>query len=228
MTAYPINLDVTGRDCLVVGGGGVGARKARGLAEVGAAVTVVSPEVTPALRKLAETGAVIWAARGYQSTDMAGRFLAFAASGDAAVNQQVVADARRAGVLCNAADRPEAGDFTLPAVLRRGELTIAISTGGASPALARRVRMTLEATFGPEYETALRLLGAARARLLAGGHDPDDHRRRFHALLDGGLMELLRDGRTGAVDRLLRETLGPDFDLKTLIPMETDGPAPGR
>lgn len=228
MTTYPINLDVAGRDCLVVGGGGVGARKTRGLVDCGAAVTVVSPEAAPSLRELADAGKMNWAARSYRSEDMAGRFLAFAASGDASVNEQVVADARQAGVLCNSADRPEAGDFTLPAVLRRGDLTIAISTGGASPALSRRIRMTLEATFGPEYETALRLLGTARARLLAGGHDPDDHRRRFRALLDGGLLELLRDGRTEELDRLLRETLGSAFDLKTLIPMETDGPAPGR
>jgi precorrin-2 dehydrogenase/sirohydrochlorin ferrochelatase len=228
MTAYPINLDVAGRDCLVVGGGGVGARKARGLADCGAAVTVVSPEAGAPLRELAEAGAVVWAAREYRSEDMAGRFLAFAASGAASVNERVVADARRAGVLCNSADRPEAGDFTLPAALRRGDLTIAISTGGASPALSRRVRMTLEAAFGPEYETALRLLGAARSRLLARGHDPDGHRRRFRALLDGGLLELLRDGRTAELDRLLRETLGPGFDWKTLTSKESDGPAPGR
>jgi precorrin-2 dehydrogenase/sirohydrochlorin ferrochelatase len=228
MTAYPINLDVTGRDCLVVGGGGVGARKARGLLDCSAAVTVVSPEISPALRELAASGRVNWAGRGYRSEDMAGRFLAFAACGDAAVNERVVTDARRAGVLCNAADRPEAGDFTLPAVLRRGSLAIAVSSGGASPALSRRIRMTLEETFGPEYETALDLLGAARRRLLAREHDPEDHRRRFRALLDGGLLALLRNGEDAAADRLLREILGSGFDLKTLTSKETDDPAPGR
>lgn len=228
MTVYPVNLDVAGRDCLVVGGGGVGARKARGLADCGAAVTVISPTAAPSLRALAEDGKIAWSERSYRSGDMNGRFLVFAAAGDAAVNAQVVADARRAGVLCNAADRPSEGDFTLPAVLRRGALTLAVSTGGASPALSRRIRMTLEETFGPEYETALTILGAARARLLAREHDPDGHRDQFRALLDNGLLALLRDGRNGAADRLLRETLGPDFDLETLTQEETDGPFRGR
>jgi precorrin-2 dehydrogenase/sirohydrochlorin ferrochelatase len=228
MTLYPVNLDVSGRDCLVVGGGGVGARKARGLADCGAAVTVISPAAAPALQELAEAGRIVWAQRGYRSEDMAGRFLVFAASGDAAANVRVVADARRAGVLCNAADRPGEGDFALPAVLRRGALTLAVSTGGASPALSRRIRMTLEETFGPEYETALTILGAARARLLAREHDPDGHRDQFRALLDRGLLALLRDGRNDAVDRLLRETLGPEFDLETLTQEETDGPFRGR
>ncbi len=228
MTVYPINLVVTGRDCLVVGGGGVGARKARGLVDCGAAVTVISPAVAPALRELADAGEIAWAERGYRSGDVNGRFLVFAASGDPEINARVVADARRAGALCNAADRPGEGDFTLPAVLRRGALTLAVSTGGASPALSRRIRMTLEETFGSEYETALELLGAARARLLAREHDPDGHRDRFRALLDDGLLALLRDGRNDAVDRLLRETLGPEFDLETLTQKETDGPSRGR
>jgi precorrin-2 dehydrogenase/sirohydrochlorin ferrochelatase len=216
MTVYPVNLDVAGRDCLVVGGGEVGLRKTRGLLDCGAAVTVISPAAAPALRELAETGEIAWAERGYRSGDMNGRFLVFAAAGDAGVNAQVVSDARRAGVLCNAADRPGEGDFTLPAVLRRGDLALAVSTGGASPALSRRIRITLAETFGPEYETALKILGAARARLLAREHDPDGHRDQFRALLDGGLLALLRDGRNDAVDRLLQKTLGPDFDLETL------------
>ena len=244
MMDYPVNLDVRGRSCLVVGGGGVGARKARGLVDCDAAVAVVSPEVASPLRELADAGRLVWTPRGYRSDDMAGRFLAFAAAGDPEVNRRVVADARRERVLCNAADRPEEGDFTLPAVLRRGALSIAVSTGGASPALARRVRMTLEATFGPEYERALEILGAARTRLLARGHDPDDHRRRFRAVLDGGLVEMLREGRDAEADRLLRDILeseareksdgagaqprptvpGPDAPARK----ENDGPADGR
>lgn len=210
MTYYPINLDVRGRRCLVVGGGSVGARKARTLADCGAVVVVISPESDPALKALADAGCVTLKPRPYRSSDLAGVFLAFAATDNADTNRQVREDARRLSILCNIADRPEDCDFTLPARVVQGDLVITVSTSGKSPALSKQLRKELQKRFGPEYAQALRLLGAVRERLLAAGHDPEGHKHLLRGLLEDGLIRHLQAGRTDAVDILLKETLGPE------------------
>lgn len=238
MPVYPINLHVAGRRCLVVGGGAVGARKALQLVRCGAAVTVVSPAVDAALEPAIAGGAVRWEAREYRSADLApvpadatppagapgetpapsgAVFLVIAATDAPAVNARVRADARREGVLCNVADQPEACDFTLPAVVSRGDLTVAVSTSGRSPALARKLRKELEALLGEEYAVGLRLMGAARKRLLGEGRDPETHGRQFRQVIEGGLIPLLKEGRIAEVDRLLREALGEGYTFESLM-----------
>lgn len=238
MPVYPINLHVAGRRCLVVGGGGVGARKALQLVRCGAAVTVVSPAVDAALGPAIAGGAVRWEARGYRSADLAPDppervpdvgasgeapsdsatvFLVIAATDAPAVNAKVREDARRVGVLCNIADQPEACDFTLPAVVSRGDLTITVSTSGKSPALARQLRKEMEALLGEEYAVGLRLMGAARKKLLGEGRDPETHRRQFRQVIDGGLISFIKEGRVAEVDRLLREALGDGYTFESLM-----------
>jgi len=139
--AYPITLtNLRGALVVMVGGGAVSARKLRGLLAVGAEVRLISPAVTPELRALADSGAITWHARAYQPGDLAGARLVFAATDQRAVNAQVADDAAALGLLCNVADDPRAGDFHLPAVHRAPGLLVAVSTAGASPARAKRLR----------------------------------------------------------------------------------------
>ena len=157
-------LDLRNRRCLVVGGGPVGERKVRSLLECGAGVVLVSPTLTAELARLVSTGRVVHHARTFRRADVRGCMVAVAATGCAATDRAVAAAARQARVLVNAVDRPAACDFILPSVLRRGELQIAVSSGGRSPALAREIRRRLEALFGPEYAELVERTGQARRR----------------------------------------------------------------
>ena len=155
---YMACLDLEGRSCLVVGAGPVGAEKARGLLECGARVTVVAPQAVAELRSLP----VEWLARRYESSDLDRRLLVVAARDHEDVNRQVFADAEARGLLCNVADVPELCSFILPAVHRQGPIAVAVSTGGASPALAQRIRSEIAAVVGPEHAELARTLRALR------------------------------------------------------------------
>jgi precorrin-2 dehydrogenase/sirohydrochlorin ferrochelatase len=144
---YPIFLDLSGRRCVVVGGGGVADRKARKLLQARAEVVVISPEVGAEL----ESVAVEIHRREYREGDLEGAYLAFAATNVRKVNAAVAREAKERGIPVNVADSPSEGDFALPSTLRRGRLQVAVSTGGASPTLARRIRGELEGAFGPEW-----------------------------------------------------------------------------
>jgi precorrin-2 dehydrogenase / sirohydrochlorin ferrochelatase len=155
---YPIFLDLSGRRCVVVGGGEVANRKARKLLQARARVVVISPEIKPEL----ESMAIEVHRRPYEGGDLEGAHLAFAATDSREVNASVAREAKERGVPVNVADKPSEGDFALPSTLRRGRLQVAVSTGGASPALARRIRDELEVVFGPEWAGILEELYAAR------------------------------------------------------------------
>jgi siroheme synthase-like protein len=159
---YPIFLDLRDRPCLVVGGGPVAEGKVCGLLTAGARVTVVSPTLTPLLARLAAEGALAYRARGYEPGDLAGMALALAASGDRALSARVLEEGRARGVWVNAADDPERCDFFLPALLRRGALAVAVSTGGVSPALTRAVRDALERQLPAELGALVELVGEVR------------------------------------------------------------------
>ena len=198
MRYYPVNLDIRGRACLVVGGGRVGARKVDTLLKCGAIVTVVSPEAAPALDRLAEKDAIVLERREYRSSDVEGQFLVIGATDDEGLNRQIHADAERRGLLCNIADRPEICNFILPAIVRRGDFMLAISTAGKSPAFAKHMRQRLEAQFGPEYGRLLDLMGAIRRKLLAEAHEPEAHKPLFERLIAGDLLELVKTGKNGS------------------------------
>jgi siroheme synthase-like protein len=159
---FPAFLDVRRRRCLVVGGGAIALRKVRGLLECGARVTVVSPALVPALARLATMGAIEYRARPFRRADARGAMLVIAATGVAAVDDEVAAAARSHGALINAVDRPARCDFIYGSVLRRGELQIAVSTGGRAPALAREIRRRLEPVVGTDYGPLVERVGRAR------------------------------------------------------------------
>lgn len=216
MRYYPLFLDIRERACLVVGGGKVGARKAKGLLTAGARVTVVSPVMDAALEALSPHEGLSLKRRVYRPGDMAGIFLVIGATDNPELNRQIKSDAQATKSLCNVADQPQLCDFILPAVVNQGDLALAITTAGKSPALAKRLRRQLQDQFGPEYAKLTALLGAIRTRLLDTEHDPEGHRQVFKALLDEDILGLLRADRITDINALLKEILGPGYDYMSL------------
>jgi len=160
---YPMLLNISGKRCVVVGGGRVALRKVRALIEHGASVEVISPTLCLELNKLAETSEIKLLRRQYQAGDLKRALLAIAATDDKDINQQVVKEAKDRAVLVNAVDNLENSDFIVPSYARRGDITIAVSTAGRSPALARKIRTKLEKELGDEYASLVSLIGEVRA-----------------------------------------------------------------
>jgi siroheme synthase-like protein len=206
MGFYPIFIDMSRRRCVVIGGGAVAQRRIKGLLAAGAAVTVVSPLITDALGDLVAQGALRHVARVYQAGDLAGCQLAFVATGDSEVNQAVVSEAQLRGVWINSADDPENCDFILPAVVRRGELSIAISTGGASPATTRAVREELENYFTADYARLVQIAGAVRGELKKISLTASAE--EWNRALKGEFRRLLKRDRDEQAKALLRKSLG--------------------
>ncbi|MFO7753842.1 MAG: bifunctional precorrin-2 dehydrogenase/sirohydrochlorin ferrochelatase [Desulfobacteraceae bacterium] len=219
MRYYPANLDVKGKSCLVVGGGEVGARKAKTLAACGADVTVLSPEFSERCSRLEAEG-VRLLCRKYSKEELDGVFLVFAATDDPCLNRTIKQDADEKTTLCNIADWPEGSGFVLPAVVSRGDLVLTVSTGGRSPALAKKIRQKLETEFGPEYETMLILMGRIRDRLLSRARDPETHKHQFRELIDRGLLTLIIQGNKTEIDNLLKSVLGDGFEYDDLMTEE--------
>lgn len=181
MALFPMFVKLEGRLCLVVGAGRVAEAKIRSLLVTGAAVRVVGRSPTSVVKRLARTGKISWTPREFNPGDLDGVVVVVSATSPE-VNERVCWEARRRGVLCNVVDEPMRCDFYYPAVVRRGDLQIAISTGGNSPALAQRLRKELEKRFGPEYESWVRELGKARKKLLERVANPRHRRRLLHRL----------------------------------------------
>lgn len=163
---FPMLVSLTQRKCLVVGAGRIAAAKIEGLLACGASVTVVSPRAVPEIRRRAIAGTLLWRGRPFRSRDLDGAFLAVAATNSKKTNAAVFRACVERSVLCNSVDDPEHCDFIYPAVVRRGPLQIAISTGGRSPALAARLRMELERQFGREWAAWVEEMGQRRQSLL--------------------------------------------------------------
>ena len=179
---FPIFLKLESRPCLVVGAGTIAECKIQGLLAECASLKVVAPEATAQIRQWASAGAIDWHQRKFQSGDLEGKFLVIVATSSRDVNSRVFIEAHAKGILCNAVDDPPNCDFYYPAVVRRGDLQIAISTGGQSPALAQRIRQELEQQFGPEYESWVAELGKQREELAVSDLDPDVRKRILHEL----------------------------------------------
>jgi precorrin-2 dehydrogenase / sirohydrochlorin ferrochelatase len=217
MRYYPVHLDIQNRNCLVVGGGGVGTRKVITLLDCGANVIVISPVVSHQLRDYAISGRIKLKERPYQSGDLDDMFLVIGATDDEALNRQISSDADHLNTLCNIVDRPQVCNFILPAIVQRDDLVITISTSGKSPALAKKLRKSLEFQFGEEYAVFLRLMGAIRKNLLSQSHEPEAHKHLFEQLIDAGLIVMIQKGKTAEIDALLFEILGEGYNFRELM-----------
>ncbi|MCY3921933.1 MAG: bifunctional precorrin-2 dehydrogenase/sirohydrochlorin ferrochelatase [Chloroflexi bacterium] len=204
---YPVFFDLKDRSVLVIGGGRLALEKVEGLLAAGARVSVVAHGLTEELAALRDAGRIEHLARDYQSGDMHGRALVMAAGGDTSANASLHADARAVGVPLNAADDPANCDFILPAVVRRAPLTVAISTGGGSPAMARRVREELSDYLDAETSSLAELVAEVRAELREQGVFRSIPAEAWQTAMDGQLRILLAQRRRDEAKTLLLSRL---------------------
>lgn len=216
MAFYPAWLDLRDRLALLVGGGQVAGRKLASLLEAGARVRLVAPRLAPETSARLPHPRVEHHPRAFAASDLAGVWLAICATDDQTVNRAVATACEAARIFVNVVDVPDLCGFIVPASFRRGELTVAVSTGGAGPAVARRLRERLEADFGPEWGPYLALMRAARDWVKAQGRPAAANRPVFFALADAGLLELIARRDWAALEARLAAILGPGADLTAL------------
>jgi siroheme synthase-like protein len=196
MTAlFPMFLKLDDCKCVVVGAGSIAAQKLDGLLDSGADVQVVAPEASGKIQELARSGRVAWVQTEFQAEHLAGALLVIAATGNPAVNEQVYRAAQERGVLCNSVDEPERCDFFYPAVVRRGDLQIAISTAGKSPALAQRIRQELEEQFDSSYVSWLQWLGTVRQLFFQRQVEPGLRKQTLHRISARAVFERFKSFR---------------------------------
>jgi siroheme synthase-like protein len=206
MAYYPVFIELRGRACLVIGGGREAQRKVEGLLAAEGNVTVVAPALTDDLKRLLAAGRIAWTERAYREGDVDGYEVVMVATDDGAVNAEVAAEGKRRRVWVNAADDPANCDFILPAVIRKGSITVAASTGGGSPALARRLREELEAYLTEEMPALAELLKEVRAELRSRGVLPDAE--VWQQAIDEELRVLLAQRKYRQAKTRLLEALG--------------------
>jgi precorrin-2 dehydrogenase/sirohydrochlorin ferrochelatase len=185
--------------------------------DCGAMVIVVSPEVTEKIEELSNKGLIKLKRRGFKPTDIDQMFLVIGATDNPELNRQIHSAAERIGMLCNIADRPEVCNFILPAIVNRGDLIIAISTSGKSPAFAKKMRKDLEKKFGTEYAEFLKLMGGIRTKLLSEDHEAEAHKHLFEKLIERDLVTLIKHRDIAAIDSLLFDILGKGYLFDELM-----------
>jgi precorrin-2 dehydrogenase/sirohydrochlorin ferrochelatase len=205
---YPMFVDIEGRRCLVVGGGPVATEKVEKLIDHGAVVRLVSPEITPELSEMVSSGAVAeYRERPYRAGDLDDCFLVIAATNLDAINRMVWQDAEALNLLCNVVDVPPLCNFIVPSIVRRGELALAISTGGASPVVAKHIRRQLEDAYGPEWEALVSLLRDLRDELKDRYLDMPSRRDAVERLLETDVVRRLADGDEAGARELAHRVL---------------------
>jgi precorrin-2 dehydrogenase / sirohydrochlorin ferrochelatase len=223
MRYFPVFLDLSGKRCLVVGAGGVGRRKLAALTACDPEEVLVLDVAGPpaSIQDLLEQPGIRFESREFRPGDLEGRFLAFVATGDRNANQTVAALCREQGILCNVVDDPEVCDFISPSSFNKGELSLAVSTGGASPALARQVRREIEEFLGDRYDGLLKLLSRLRPLVLALELPQPANAALFKSLVESSLGEALVQGDMEQARVLLIRDLPPE--LQQYIPELLDG-----
>jgi precorrin-2 dehydrogenase / sirohydrochlorin ferrochelatase len=214
-------MNLAGKRAVVVGGGSVGYRKVASLLDSGAIVTIISPELTRDLEKLAEDGTIEWVQEPFEEPlldRLSDAVLVFGATDHREVNVKIHNAAVERRIPCNIADVPDLCTFTVPAVITQGELLIAVSTGGSSPALARRIREDLQKRFGPEYAEMTRVMGELRKLVLRTGSSSDENKKLFTEIVDSEILSALRDNDRDKVLAILRtilpEEVNPDAAIE--------------
>lgn len=202
---YPAFLSIADRPCLVVGGGQIAERKVKGLLDADARVTVVSPTVTPRLKRRIDKGQVVHFPREFQSSDLEGFYLLIATTDDMPLNRKVGIEGRNLGLIVNVVDDTPYCDFIAPSIVRRGDITFAISTGGTSPALARWLRRQVEQHFPPEYSGLAKVMSRVRLQVRSQGHKVNP--ARWQKSIDDGFLSLVRQRRLAEARRYLFASL---------------------
>jgi precorrin-2 dehydrogenase/sirohydrochlorin ferrochelatase len=214
MKYYPVHLDMTNKRCVVVGGGDIAERKVERLLECGAQVTVVSKSLTPVLKARKKTGQMDHIDRDYEDQTLDGAFMVIGATDRNDVNERISKDAMARGLLVNIVDDPDRCNFILPSLVQQGDLSIAISTGGKSPALAKKLRKELEKQYGPEYQTLLVIMGILRKRILAGDQRAADNKAVFEDLVHSDILQAIREKDRGRVNTIIRDLTGISMDVR--------------
>lgn len=216
---YPVSLDITGRLCVVVGGGTIATRKVRGLVAAGGRVRIISPELTDELKTLLEQGTIEWRQTVFAAEELSGAFLVFAATNNPEVQAAVVTAARSSRLLVNVVDGPEFCDFQVPAVVRRGDLSISVATNGKTPAVAALVRKQLEALIGEEYAILTALMGAIREEIIGQAGSDAEKKILFQKILQDDIVHWLRARQWHKVQAHLEDVIGRPLgrDLEGLI-----------
>ena len=204
---YPVFLNLKDKRVVVIGGGEVAERKVESLLDTGASVTVISPHVTARLASLADSRLIELQKRPYAQGDCSRAALVLSATDDPEVNEAVWNEATGAGILVNTADEPVLCNFIMPAVVRRGELAVAISTGGTSPALASRLRHKFSQMLGPEYTRLVELLARIRPEIRERFHNGRDRKALHYRILDSGIIDCLKEGDSEGAERRLRQII---------------------
>lgn len=210
---YPMMLKIKDKPCTVVGGGSVAERKVTTLLEYEAIVTVISPKLTEGLQLLRKKNKIFYINKYYEAGDLTGSYLVYAATDDESINKKCRNEAEAHHILINVGDSPELSDFILPATIKRGSLTIAVSTEGKSPALSRKIREELESLYGEVYSEVLDTLGEIREKALEEISSPEDRKKLFHQLVYGVLNETALKGEKEELNKNMWEVY-KNFTLK--------------
>lgn len=217
MSYYPIFLELEGKTVLVVGGGNVALRKVETLLEYGAEVNIVSKGLNSQLRGLVESGKIRQVGKEFVDKHLNSIFLAIAATDDPELNHKISESARKRGIMINAVDQPADCDFIVPSVVKRGDLSVAVSTSGKSPALAKSIRKQLEEQFGKEYESFLILMGRLRKEILSLGLAQEKNSRFFNAIVNSNILEAIAEDRWEEVAEILEKIVPENVDLQKCL-----------
>ncbi|MCB9481142.1 MAG: bifunctional precorrin-2 dehydrogenase/sirohydrochlorin ferrochelatase [Desulfobacteraceae bacterium] len=207
MEYYPVYLNLRGKKVLVVGGGAVALRKTKSLLEAKAFVKVVSPLFHEGFESINSNSNLILQLKAFEEKDVSDVFLVFSATDDRELNYIISQICETSGILCNIADNPEKSGFIVPSCIKRGDLMLAVSTGGKSPALSRKLRKDLEKEFGDEYEIFLYFLGEIRCAILEKSRGNPDNRDIFREMVFGNLLKSIKNKDIEGIENELREIL---------------------
>ena len=217
MPYYPIFLDLNNQNVIVVGGGEVAERKIKNLLIYGCTIYISSPILTPHLQQLVATKKIHHIPDESLDTYMDTAFMVIAATDDAEVNSKIAFQAKKHGLLINTVDQPKDCNFIMPSIVKRGNLQIAISTAGKSPALAKKIRKELQNTFPPEYDLLTELLGKIRTKLLSQNQPASKNKVIFQQLVEANLLEMITHKNWDGIQTTLQSILGKDFPIEDIL-----------
>jgi precorrin-2 dehydrogenase/sirohydrochlorin ferrochelatase len=210
---YPIYLDITDKRCIVIGGGDVAERKVERLLEFGARVAVVGKTLTHTLETMKREGRIDHIDADYDKTCIDGAFLVIGATDNDDVNKNISRDAKDKGILVNIVDDPDNCDFILPSIFTRGDLLISISTGGKSPALAKKIRQEMEKYYGPEFQIFVTIMGSLREKLLLKGYSSDTNKRLFDSVIYSDILQHIQNKDWEKVKKTVYDSTGVEIEV---------------